>query len=314
MLSNFTVVIPAYQRMDMLSKRIKEIAPWSNLARIIISIDGLRKTADFQETARRDEVIEFSEIAASENSQIVFKVWPENLGINSHVYRIFETFGSDVPELIVIEEDVSIGMPGLQFLANGISEKEVMATSAYVARNHYSMEKEIFRRSLFPSQWGIAIKKQIMMDYLNVINTRKIDRSLIRDAFYRDFKNALSVLELERLTQWWYNHFFFCILHGNWADAIIQYCVLASGSHYRIPAQSLVTDMSPPGDKRALTPRDTTANVLSCLEGKRIPGTYEFECLKCELSNSHLPEADFRTLLGASKHHFKLKVLRRSSL
>jgi len=296
-----TVVIPAYQRADKLDSRVKEILGWSNLKQLVISVDGLRINATKSEAAQHVKTKTRSLELQRQNSQIVAMIWNENHGINQHVGRIFKFFAHE-PGLIIIEEDVSVTHRTLNFLNTSYDKSGASAASAHVPRHHPGLDTQFFRKSLFPSQWGIAISNEIINRYVESLALGNFDKKAIRKAFNHSLGDFLSRYQLEKLTQWWFNHFFFCRTHGNWADALIQYSVYANESHYNVPNQTLIVDDAGIRDSRSLNPRKVLFRSDVCTNNPTPGPEGSYFCKLCELWDSHLDEVRIDKLMRSTIH------------
>lgn len=81
-----------------------------------------------------------------------------------------------------------------------------------------------------------------METYLDDIESKHFYRNAISRAINRALGKHISSFQFQRLVQWWFNHFFVCERHGNWADKLIQYSVYVNRGFYRVSAQSLILD------------------------------------------------------------------------
>jgi len=296
-----TVVIPAYQRADKLDSRVKEILDWSNLKQLVISVDGLRLSATKSEAAQHLKTKTRSLELQRQNSQIVAIIWNENHGINQHVGRIFKFFSHE-PGLIMIEEDVSVTHRTLDFLNTSYDKSGASAASAHVPRHHPGLDTQFFRKSFFPSQWGIAISNEIINRYLESLALGNFDKRLIRNAFKHSLGDFLSRYQLEKLTQWWFNHFFFCRTHGNWADALIQYSVYANDSHYNVPNESLIVDDAGIGDSRSLNPRITLLQSDFCNNEISTTPDGSYGCVRCEIIDCRIEDIRLEKLVRSTRY------------
>lgn len=304
----FSVVIPAYQRSEKLLARIEEISVWPRLSQLVISVDGLRKSADALEQRRREEVIYRAESAGKRQNNLEILVWDENYGVNFHNLRFMKRLFPQTQKLIIIEDDVGVTNQSLDFLANNCDFEGSKGAAAHVSHTHSGIDALTARNTLFPIQWGQALAPEATEIYIAVMGGRKINRKAISTAFKKLYADSFTVLQLERLIQWWFNHFYFCMKHGNWADAVVQYSVIAAGGYFRVPAQSLVVDDSSLYDMRALTPRVPITKKIEC-ENKAVKSeSGDYECFQCETRNSHFGEAKWRNLIGATKHRRALML------
>lgn len=301
------IVIPAYQRPEKLLSRYSEVKEWTRFSSLNISIDGLRPKSDDDELMRRAEVIEVAEEIASTDNRVNVWVWSENPGVNDHIARIFSKMKSS-DGLIVIEDDVGVSEVAMNFLQDNVNLSGSLASTAHVANCHVNLNASSSRASVFPNQWGLAVAKPVMETYLDIIKGKKIERSSVSKLFHRTFGDYLSRLQIQRLVQWWFNHFFFCKQHGNWADALIQYSVYANDGFYRVPARSLIIDDNALHDSRSMHPRESYEPVISCEKAQIAPQTNFYTCVSCEIRNSRLEEASIRNLIGATKHRKYLQL------
>jgi hypothetical protein len=215
-------------------------------------------------------------------------------------------------KMIIIEDDIGVTNQSLDFLANNCDFEGSKGAAAHVSHAHSGIDALAARKTLFPNQWGQALAPEATEIYISVMSGTKINRSSVSKVFKKLYADSFTVVQLERLIQWWFNHFYFCIKHGNWADAVVQYSVIAAGGHYRVPAQSLVKDDSSIYDIRALTPRVPITEKIECQNKTVTIQNGDYECFQCETRNSHLDEARWRNLIGATKHRrtMMLKGLR----
>ena len=301
-IGRFTVVIPAYQRSEKLLNRCREILSWPRLQNLVISVDGPRLMATTEELLRREGVIEAAKLVISANTNVDMYIWDDNRGVNTHTERFIRKLILLKKGIIVIEDDVSVSSKTLDFLADNHDHKGSSGAAAHVSHSHMNFRATDARRTLFPLQWGQAISYEAMEMYLSIMDGDPILRKPIEKSIKEIYGQVLTARKLELLTQWWFNHFFFCFRHGNWADALVQYSVMAVGGHYRVPAQSLVIDDSNFFDERAITPRAPVKNDLVCSFAISNELKSEYSCFKCDFDNSHIEEATIRNLLGATKH------------
>lgn len=308
----FTIVIPSYQRPEKLLRRFREVIDWPRLEKVVYSIDAPRKNCSVSELSRNQEVIRTAEGIAHASSLVDVLVWQNNMGVNIHAARVFAHF-RDFPYLIILEDDVSVNHSALDFLADSLIVQGSLAATAHALTDHIGIQSNLARETLFPAQWGVALTPEVMDKYLYVIKTKKLERTLIRKVFYATLKDSLSVLQIEILIQWWFNHFYFCERHGNWADAVIQYAVLSSGGLFNSPARSLVVDDNALHDSRSMNPRVEVASAIACSSGETMHEPLTFRCVSCEINGSRLHDITLSNILGGTKHRRVLQIRDRSS-
>lgn len=302
------VAIPAYQRANLLFNRVEEILRWDSLSRLIISVDGLRNKADASEFALREKVISTAELLAKRNRLVDIIVWDQNPGVNWHNFRLFSKIIDSLDVIIVIEDDVSVSNTALNFLKDNCGSKEAKAAVAHSSRSHDYLPETQYRNSIFPAQWGQAITKEVVGNYIDTMKSFKIEHRLVRKALFASLGANMPRRKIESLAWWWSNHFSFCLRHGNWADAIVQYSVMKSEGVYRVPARSLIKDDVAPFDFRALTPRFPYKNEALCQYSMSSIDKQSFYCYSCELQHSNLESVTVRNLIGGTKHRIRTNL------
>jgi hypothetical protein len=253
------------------------------------------------ELQRREEVISVAKLISQSNPKIDIAIWSDNHGVNIHLKRIFERFADIDESIILIEDDVSVDATALNYLSDNLTGLGTKAVVAHSSHSHSNTQLVYSRKTLFPRQWGLAITPEIMTTYIETLERKIIRRRLIKSSIEALYGDLLTRITLEKLTQWWFNHFYFCLKHGNWADAIVQYSVMAERGYYLVPSRSLVIDDSDFLDDRALTPRIPSDKQPVCDGFVSFSDLNQFQCSKCRLLDSHLGETNFRNLLAATK-------------
>jgi len=295
------VIIPAYQRPEKLIKRYEEIIGWSNLSKLYISVDGPRSGAGPEEVLRNRTVLSTAEEIGSRDNRIELLVWDSNSGVNDHTAKLFNaTLNSK--GIIIIEDDVGITHQTLNFLADNYRRDGSMAAAAHVKRSHLNISPVFTRTTVFPNQWGLALTSEVMSCFIDIHKSRKFERRVIQRVFHKALKEHLSIRKIEMLTQFWFNHFYFCAQNMNWADAIIQYSVYASQGFYRVPASSLIIDDNEMFDQRSMNPRTDPNQFVNCDMGETASSIKDYSCLTCELDSSCINEAKVKNLIASTKH------------
>jgi len=295
------VVIPAYRRPEKLFKRYHEIIDWPGLSKLFISVDSPRLGASAIEIRQNESVIRTAEELGEKDNRIELLVWNNNSGVNDHTAKLF-TSTLNNNGLIIVEDDVGISHQTLNFLADNYRRDGSMAATAHVKSSHPKLAPTSTRISIFPNQWGLALTSEVMSRYIEINKSKKFERRLIEKVFYKMLNDYLSLRQIEILTQFWFNHFYFCDKNLNWADAIIQYSVYASQGFYRVPAASLIIDDNEMFDERSMNPRFEPHKLEFCNLEETVSSSNDYSCLSCELNNSHINEASFRNLIGATKN------------
>ena len=232
--------------------------------------------------------------------------WKQNLGLNQHASRLFSRLAKEFSEVIIVEDDVSLAPDGFEFLYTNCGSHQAVAASAYLSHSHSGLDSKLYRETFFPQQWGVALRFEILEEYCRLIKDKKLNKRLLREHFHSSLREHFSYVKIELLVYWWYNHFYFCLEHGSWPDALIQYCVIISGKNYRVPVSSLASDMASIGDRRSMNLRTSNATKLHCSkEGLSIKGK-TYICGLCETRNSKIEEISIREIIGGSRHRRKL--------
>ena len=299
-------VVFAYRRPEMVERRVHELINWSESIPIQIHVDGLRASANSMELNQRLQTIEASISLAESFQNIDVKIWNENLGVNQHAARVMEIILAEYDSLLCIEDDVSHSREALDFLVGGAKSFEAQAVVGYSKRDHFGIDVS-FGSTLFPLQWGLLLKREVMEDYIRLMKDGKIRKTLIRRAFENFFGSSLSKYQKEKLTLYWFNHFFFCMKNGNYGDALFQYCITAMGSYYMEPSRSLVHDDARLNDQRSMNIRTKPSFRTNCDKATQ-KNQYQFDCSKCLMENSNIHDLTFRNLLGATKHRYVINL------
>ena len=297
-----TIVIPAYQRADKLQLRLNEILHWKKCIKVIISIDGPRKSANLNEKRRNDEVVSLAKSFTNKESRVIAKSWEVNYGVNHHAYRIFKWLSACEQDLIIIEDDVSVNDKALDYLTDQLGSNRVLAAAAHSLKEHSVAQPLSTRLTAFPTQWGVGLKSEVVKRYVNFYENPRIDYRVLRKIMNLSLGDTLTSHELRRLASWWYQHLNLCVRHGDYADALIQYCVYSLDSLYAVPQKSLIRDDAEINDERSLTPRRDLPMIGKCGQIPCEISKNEFRCSNCELAGSHINDATLRNIVGAAKY------------
>ena len=217
-----TIVITGYQRSDFIADRVAEILFWRQDCKIIIAIDGLRRDANSKEAFRRDSVLSKAHDLRCRFENVNIYEWKQNLGLNQHASRLFSRLAKEFSEVIIVEDDVSLAPDGFEFLYTNCGSHQAVAASAYLSHSHSGLDSKLYRETFFPQQWGVALRFEILEEYCRLIKDKKLNKRLLREHFHSSLREHFSYVKIELLVYWWYNHFYFCLEHVSWPDALIQ--------------------------------------------------------------------------------------------
>lgn len=235
------VVIIAYSRASMTIERCSEVLGWSNLNRLIISIDGPRKAAPESELAWREETIRKSKELAQHNSNLEVTVHDTNSGLTSHVIRALTEGFKDSNTVILLEEDTSISQPGLDFLASTPEGAQPAVSAAYARTSHTRMDRDI-REAFFPEQWGLAMNRGFFDEFLDVCAEKSVEAHLVEVHINKLLGSKFPILS-RRASDYWSRLFRSALLQPNHTDAIFLYTAIRNGLTYRVPWVSLAKDV-----------------------------------------------------------------------
>lgn len=282
--SNATVVLFSYMRPELTQEAIKNLLNWQNLSRLIVSIDGLRESADENEKIWRTQTIEVSKLLALQFKKIEVIVWEENKGLTNHAIRAFNLAFENSDNVISTEEDIEISMGGLDFLDFHTSSKKTPQIASSFSKFTHPEETEGYKVTSFPEQWGIALNKAFYARFLLIAGGESVKeaslKELMDETFGKDSKNSI------RATRFWLNLYKSAQIDVNHPDALLSYTAITLGVKYKVPWVSLSRDTAHQ-DGRGMHRREKQAppplhvRKISSVNGERV-------CMECELANSQI--------------------------
>lgn len=300
-----TVVLFSYMRPELTERAILNLEKWKNINRLIVSIDGLRVTATPEEKMWRMQTIEVSRKLATQFENIEVIVWDLNKGLTDHAIRAFNRALNHSNNVISIEEDVEISEEGLDFLnIHSLSEVVPQIASSFSKYSHFSQVSE-YKVTVFPEQWGTSFNKLLYQEFLSVVSGKPIRREKIKEVMDEVF-GPNSRLSL-KATKYWYGLYRAAQNDLNHGDALMSYAAISSGIKYRVPWESLSTDIADL-DHRGMHKRGKKKSY-PVHRSKVLVINDEVTCPRCELLNSQV-KTDFQLLVKALLYKIRVFVIR----
>ena len=155
------VTLLSYMRPELTHRTAANLLEWSGTSRLRIVIDGLRDSAQSEETYWRNETIRCAENIAGTDSRVEIEVFSKNIGFTNHCLRVQKLIFGSSDSGIMLEEDNNISTFGLNFLKENIATAIGPAVfTSYSSSNHAGNTLDSkFRRTLFGQLWGNAINE-----------------------------------------------------------------------------------------------------------------------------------------------------------
>lgn len=273
---------------------------------LIISIDGPSSSASKEELIAREKTISLAISFAEKHSNIRTTIWDTNTGITGHAIRVMSATFREFRYVITLEED--------NFLHDGIFDyfqscfenriSNGFIATAYNSRPHNFIEGLPFITTLFPEQWVVMLSQDIFETFVRVVNTKDVSRRVIR----RKFSNVLELpkLQIELLTEFWFNHFRLCARSENHGDALITYSSYVNDVPYFSPISNFVTDLGQFYDggmnsRTAPTPEQKHELILSSFELLNY-------CRECDYLKSRIDSYRWKDAIGNRKYFLQLRL------
>ncbi|CAN2169747.1 hypothetical protein MCEMRE212_00026 [Candidatus Nanopelagicaceae bacterium] len=238
------VLLYAYQRPKLTIQACESVLSWSELQRLVITIDGLRPTASEDEVTWRNETIQVSQQLANDYENIEVKVWDTNIGLTEHIFRSIAYVLKSADSLIAIEDDNLISVQGLNFLSSRVDNSESPKIAAGFNKFlHFDYQfPQLYRSTLFPVQWTTALNKSMFAIVEDVWSKREIELSVVQNRIHS--LKGMSFLKRKRLISYWYKYFCTSMESPRHTDIVVQYAVFKAGIFYEVPLGDFVDDLA----------------------------------------------------------------------
>lgn len=277
-----SIVLFSYRRPELTSAAVSRILTWPALEKLIISIDGLRGGASRDEANWRNSTIRVSENLASRDSRIAVKVWEVNEGLTRHSLRAYPLGLDHSNSVIGLEEDLDVSHMGLDFLSASVDSKGLPAIASSYSRFNHPTAVTGQRETSFPEQWGASFNAQFFEEFARVCCDKKIDQKRVADAFVDSFPERLLFQKIG--SRFWVGLFVEALKNPSRPDALMAYAAISLGIRYKVPWNSLTSDVSHL-DYRGMHKSVSSKAVDHLVSISDMqPGL----CLECDYSNAKL--------------------------
>lgn len=305
--SDSVIVLFLYHRPHLTRQAITSILKWGKFKYLLLSVDGIRYSANEFEQSSREHVMQICYEFAKKDSRIRCHFWQENRGLTNHAYRIFSLAIQLGDWIISLEEDNQITSEGLEFLTSSDNQnRRGQAKSAYTSISHQvEGVDDCSLLTFFPEQWGTAFSKNIIITFLDTVSSGQIRRRYIRNSMRHHSNLFLKFIH----TEFWYEHLKQCINHPSYGDAIMQYSAWRNEVPYQVPLVSYVRDVSQLEIGGINSRPEKTQEEEHLLVNSGLETIF---CGTCEEKRSLRDDVRFATLLGSKKYRLfqRLSLIR----
>ena len=184
------VLLIGYNRPELLKKRFHELMKQKPSA-LYISIDGGAQS----ETNEMKDLIEEIEKISRNDSSVVLKILPFNLGLARHVTSAIENVFSSYTKLIIVEDDILLSKNFYSNMCKGfdaMSEThDTHVVSAFSPRASNPNAKNHWRKSVYFSPWGWGTSREFWNDFKLDLKNENFERILEKSETW----NSLSKIQ-----------------------------------------------------------------------------------------------------------------------
>jgi hypothetical protein len=198
------VLLIGFNRPDFVRRRLSEIVSSSvKPSKLVVSIDGPRNASDFQNSDEICLILESFKVPF----QVELKRRNSNLGCTNHVITAVTEILKDHHEVIVIEDDVSVGTvflesmtKGLEYIRNSSDFGIVGAFSPFyqVPLLNYSPKSNYWRETTYFSAWGWATNRSFWRDFQTVAEIENVSEYLSDSILWKSFSERKKRIWVDR--------------------------------------------------------------------------------------------------------------------
>ena len=283
-----TVALTSYRRPELTRASLSSLTEWSNLGRVIVSIDGLRPSAPEEEREWRKDVIKVCEEFASSDPRVLIRVRDSNEGLTEHVIDLLHSAFEYGESALLLEEDVAVTVSGLDFLASNVEKDDFpQASSAFTRAVHKNFPNELPRKTFFPELWGMSLNRGFFDSFERLWITKDLTHAEVLRAIQISLP-ALSSRRREIAADWWLRLLRFGLNHHTHQDAVFAATAMKLERPFLAPWETFVSDAAF-GDDRSLHPR--TERDRFVFEHYAVPSAGY--CLKCESKFGRLSQSSW---------------------
>jgi len=281
-----TVALTSYRRPELTKASLSSLTGWSNLGKLIVSIDGLRPSAPEEERQWRKDVIKVCEEFASGDPRISVRVRDSNEGLTEHVIDLLQSAFENGESALLLEEDVAISTTGLDFLASNVVNSDFpQASSAFTRAVHKKFPEDAPRKTFFPELWGMALNRAFFDSFERLWTNKDLTHAEVLQAIQISLP-TLSSRRTELAADWWLRLLRFGLDHHTHQDAVFAATAMRLKVPFLAPWETFVSDAAF-GDDRSLHPR-TERDRFVFEHSADSRGGY---CLKCESKFGRLSQS-----------------------
>jgi len=282
---NHRVYLTSYMRPEMTEKSIQKVLNWPNLDRLVVIIDGLRGSANFQERIWREQTIQIVEKYAVLNSRLELWVYDSNIGITNHAMRIQERALQSGSSGIWLEEDIGMDLETYSSLVERIpmnNSTEPFLLSAFSHFNHEYAGNPVLKNNLFLPLWGIVFNESFFNLISRVWNDKHFNSDVVANAIGPIFPDAkyLDRVHKKKVLDFWTEYSSWGFQNQNRWDAVANYALWTESKYSWTPFAQLAYDLSYE-DSRGMNQRVKPREVISHGFDERVVNGHIF-CLGCE--------------------------------
>ena len=175
--SDVGVLILAYNRPEMLHKRIKELSN-SKICNLFISIDGGRSSHSPEMESTKD----FARLAFKQTKNFNLNHHKKNLGMVKHITREISNVLAEYKYVIVVEDDVKIVDNFIENMISGINLQNRLGLNGIVSGWSPLYAKKLSNRwrvTTYPFIWGWACSRKTWNSYTYDLSKIDIEKELL---------------------------------------------------------------------------------------------------------------------------------------
>ena len=297
-------------RPELTHRTAANLLEWSGTSRLRIVIDGLRDSAQSEETYWRNETIRCAENIAGTDSRVEIEVFSKNIGFTNHCLRVQKLIFGSSDSGIMLEEDNNISTFGLNFLKENIATAIGPAVfTSYSSSNHAGNTLDSkFRRTLFGQLWGNAINESAHYALEKAWREKTVDAQMINRRI-QDLIQPRNLNERDfasRTSKYWCRYFLNGLISPRHTDIALMYAIWDCNGTIGAPLRNLSEDLSYL-DFRGMNQRNKP-RVIGKHELSPKVTKLEGFCLQCEIIDSRVTYGILKSKLNSFKYRLsKLK-------
>ena len=286
------VLLYAYQRPELTQQACLSILDWPELERLVITIDGLRLSADLEEKSWRDQTIQTCINLAMSDERIELKIWPDNPGLTNHIFRSLSYVFEFTDSLIAVEDDNLISVPGLRFLSSRITSSDYpqIAAGFNKCKHPPGSFPSDCRSTLFPIQWTTSLNKRMFAIIEEVWENLTVDKLVVSQRIKE--LDGLSLMQKWRLLSYWNGYFKNAMSSPRHTDIVVQYAAFKAGVFFEVPLEDHVEDLAP-NDWRGMNERHNPV-TQHFHQAKLYSTRVGFACSICDLLGARIEPSILR--------------------